>query len=271
MSLILDALNKADNERNHGDTPSLQSKHDGQVSDSHRHAKILYGLVTALCILAVLVLYLLLRSDDTPKQAAPQLPTHSETSPRQNTASSEPSPRYQQMKQETIAKQYAKAPSEPDNSTTTVNEPPQAATSKNIKASPKEAVKTHTLTTKDLASVEKIAAIYEQSKLPEKVKPTPTPAPKAKPKAPTLADFPLLAYIGDVPYSQQKLIPTIMYSDHQYSPGGASSVTLNKSTYSKGQQIGSQLFLEEIVEDGIVVRHRTLRFKMMAFNSWINM
>ncbi len=285
MSLILDALNKADNERNQGDTPSLQSKHDAQSPFNGGHnAKLLYGLIAVLMTLAIVILYLLLSKDDSPAEAtAPQAPASQAPAPAEQGVSTRsaappasPSSRYQQVKQDVIAKQYANAQPKQE-----IPNPQQApasaqATSQTSPQTPAKAAaasptqQTQTLTKQDLASLEKIAAIYEQSKQPEKVDPTPTPKPRAKPKAPSLSDFPLLTYIGDISYSQQKSIPSIMYTAHNYDENGA-SVTLNKTTYRKGQQIGSELFLEEIVEDGIVIRHRNLRFKMTALNSWVNM
>ncbi len=290
MSLILDALNKADNERNQGDTPSLQSKHDAQSPFNGGHnAKLLYGLIAVLMALAIVILYLLLNKDDSPAEATPPqapapqaqasqapAPADQSASPRSAAPPASPSSRYQQVKQDVIAKQYANA--QPKQETPNTQQAPAStqATSQTSPQTPAKAAaasptqQTQTLTKQDLASLEKIAAIYEQSKQPEKVDPTPTPKPRAKPKAPSLSDFPLLTYIGDISYSQQKSIPSIMYTEHNYDENGA-SVTLNKTTYRKGQQIGSELFLEEIVEDGIVIRHRNLRFKMTALNSWVNM
>lgn len=101
--------------------------------------------------------------------------------------------------------------------------------------------------------------------------PKPKPAVKAPPKVDnSLAKYPNLNFIHDLPFSSQNKIPTIMYTAHEYTNRSA-SVTLNKKARRVGEQIAAGLTLDEILEDGIVLKYNTMRFKMKALNSWVNM
>lgn len=92
-------------------------------------------------------------------------------------------------------------------------------------------------------------------------------APKAEN---TLAKYPNLNFIHDLPFSSQNKIPTIMYTAHNYADR-SSTVTLNKKQCRVGEKITGGLTLDEILEDGIVLTFNSTRFKMKALNSWINM
>ena len=62
----------------------------------------------------------------------------------------------------------------------------------------------------------------------------------------------------------------MMYREHHHQ-GSAPYVVINQKRQSTGSQIKSNLILEEILEEGIIVRYKTHRFKMYALSSWINM
>ncbi len=97
--------------------------------------------------------------------------------------------------------------------------------------------------------------------------PVSTPAAKVDN---SLSKYPNLNFLNDLPLSTQKQIPTIMYTVHNYSESSA-TVTLNKKQRRVGEQIATGVTLDEILEDGIVLKYNSTRFKMMALNSWINM
>ncbi len=265
MSLILDALNKADTERDTDETPSLNSDHDShsERGSPELNPKVIYGLIAALIVLVCIVIVLMLGGrDKTATNPAPVVPLQytgktedSQPSPQpaslptQQTPSGPAQPnRYSAMKEKLIAKQY-------DEAAKTTSEPPKATDTKT------------TVTDKKIASIyKKSAETTIKAKQKKKAPPKPTPAPKL----PSLADYPTLDFIGDMPYAKQKAIPTLMYSDHSYSKDNA-TVILNKVTRRQGQQIADHLTLEAIVEDGIVLKYQGLRFKIGAYNSWINM
>ncbi len=265
MSLILDALNKADNERDTDETPSLNSDHDSHAErrSPELNPKVIYGLIAALIVLVCIVIALMLGGKEkTTTNPAPIVSIESTSKiedsqpspqpanlPTQQLPSDPAQPnRYSEMKEKLIAKQYDEA----------AKSSSEQAKNSNTKA---------TVTDKKIASIyKKSAETITKEKQRKKTPPKPTPAPKL----PSLADYPSLDFIGDMPYAKQKAIPTLMYSDHSYSKDNA-TVILNKVTRRQGQQIVDQLTLEAIVEDGIVLKHQGLRFKIGAYNSWINM
>lgn len=268
MSLILDALNKADGERSPEDTPSLNSNHDIKPKESPPgiNLNIVYALVGVLIFLVLIVIVLMVRGTSSPatnnlqpapsaNKAAntPALPAHQAQTPSsQNSTPNKPQGRYVEIKEKLIAKQYESSAQKPLSNSDT-------STAKSTVANP------------PTVSSKKIASIYQKSKEEaQKPKITATPKPTPAPKLPNLEDYPLLSYIGDLAYAKQKGIPTLMYTEHNYSKNAA-SVVLNNVTRRAGQSIADHLTLEAIVEDGIVLKYKSLRFKVMAFNSWINM
>lgn len=279
MSLILDALNKADGERNPDETPSLNSNHDVSIEESTPllNTKIIYGLIGFLIFLVLVVIILMLsgKSDNhsneakyhedinTSIDASKSLKVNSYPTaplpPKQSSVAATveagtPQNRYDEMKDKLIAKQYE-----------------SATQNKQRKSS---ALKTTEKTTTDIRSTQSskaIASIYQKSKEAKakpKIKATPKPTPIAK--SPSLEDYPFISFIADLAYAKQKGIPTLMYTEHNFSKN-SSSVVLNNVTRHAGQAIADHLTLEAIVEDGIVLQHKTMRFKVVAYNSWINM
>ncbi len=85
-----------------------------------------------------------------------------------------------------------------------------------------------------------------------------------------------LASYSDVPYlhelaeSRQSSIPSINYANHIYSDKGG-AVQLNGKMYKPGTRIHADITLESIVSDGIVLNYKNeFRFKLSALNSWVN-
>lgn len=273
MSLILDALNKADNERDPEATPTLNSNHDQSYNslepEKDQRPLFIAGAVAGVLILVFIIWLFSGEESETQKQlqvsnatsAAPSNPgsqaniTSQPSAPKVNNRNQQVAPTYTNQAPAENQNPAIAAPTQRQEQTTT-QQYEQAPPKKN-----KPAVSTK--------NKSQIAAIYSQPE--ETVAPKPTPKPTAPPKFPSLADYGTLSFIGDLPYSKQKNIPTLMYTDHRYQRGSA-GVTINKVDRRKGDQIASGLVLEDIVEDGIVLNYQSkLRFKMVAFNSWINM
>lgn len=76
--------------------------------------------------------------------------------------------------------------------------------------------------------------------------------------------------IRDLPFSAQQKIPSIMYTDHQYT-GTRKSVEINSKKYQENSRIGSDLTIEKILQDGVIMRYKKYKFKMSAYNNWINL
>lgn len=87
-----------------------------------------------------------------------------------------------------------------------------------------------------------------------------------------LSSIPGVPYFNDLPWSQKQEIPTISYSRHDYLANGVSSVVINGETRGIGNLVSSgQFIVEEIMADGVVLRYRDKRFKLNALNGWVNM
>lgn len=80
-----------------------------------------------------------------------------------------------------------------------------------------------------------------------------------------------LPYIHTMPQSVQRNIPSINYQEHHYQPGGGSWVRLNRERKRVGDQISSELRIEAIDEKGLTLNYRGRSFRLGALNSWINM
>jgi hypothetical protein len=66
------------------------------------------------------------------------------------------------------------------------------------------------------------------------------------------------------------LIPSLIYSEHNYSPNGRSEVVLNGQSLTERQRVGP-FTVVEILPDSVVLRWRETQFRVRARNSWINM
>jgi len=80
-----------------------------------------------------------------------------------------------------------------------------------------------------------------------------------------------LPQIHTLPQSMQRNIPSINYQEHHYQPGGGSWVRLNRERKRVGDQLNSDLRIESIDEEGLVLNYRGRSFRLRALNSWINM
>jgi len=66
------------------------------------------------------------------------------------------------------------------------------------------------------------------------------------------------------------LIPSLIYSEHNYSPKGRSEVVLNGQSLTERQRVGPFMVVE-ILPDSVILRWRETQFRVRARNSWINM
>ncbi|MGV8835032.1 general secretion pathway protein GspB [Cellvibrio sp.] len=75
-----------------------------------------------------------------------------------------------------------------------------------------------------------------------------------------------------LPWNMRQQIPTISYARHNYLANGVSSVVINNQTSGVGNIIGTgQFIVQEIFVDGVILKHGNAVFKLRALNGWINM
>ncbi len=274
MSLILDALNKADNERSKDAPPSLSSDHDltSPHANNNVNTKLILGLSALVCLLLLTVVYMSLsnKQDTAPqKKIVDSQSTESDfketllpnrnvkdipeitdridsRTDTKNDTERTASDTYALMKQKLIDAQYKQAARDSEEENNKKQNPPAETSNSN-----------------------KVASIYEQNEAPKKEQQkAPTTPPKVK-RTKTLSDYPTLSFIGELSHSVQKTIPTLMYREHVHD-GQTNFVTLNNNKRQKGQQVANKIYLEEILPDGIILRYESLKFKMKALNSWVN-
>ena len=65
-------------------------------------------------------------------------------------------------------------------------------------------------------------------------------------------------------------IPSLIYSEHNYSANGRSEVVLNGQSLTERQRVGPFTVME-ILPDSVILRWRETQFRVRARNSWINM
>jgi hypothetical protein len=98
----------------------------------------------------------------------------------------------------------------------------------------------------------------------------PVPVPESAPKA-SLDNRVDIPAVDELSWSTQQLLPSILYSVHHYEADPANRwVNINSTTFRAGATIVEGLVLEEILSDGIVLRYRSQPFKLPALNSWVN-
>lgn len=77
---------------------------------------------------------------------------------------------------------------------------------------------------------------------------------------------------NDLPWNMRQQIPTITYARHDFLANGVSSVVINNQTTGPGNIIGTgQFVVQEIFVDGVILKHGNAVFKLRALNGWINM
>jgi FtsZ-interacting cell division protein ZipA len=258
MSLLLDALNKADQERKRNETPGISSNHEqhgGEDEPRGYRLGLILGGVVGLALLLILIYWLGQRStvsapaktntvsssaatDTTTQESAAVETKPAETNePQQAASTDQPTPEAEENVAD-LYQQNSQVP--PENASITISAPPPA---------------------------------------PEQ--PVPDPEPPANPPAPTtdsentppstsIAQFANVPELHDLPNNILEKVPTLNYSEHNYNVNGG-SVKINGVVLRADEQIANGIVIDAILEDGIILHIDNYPFKMRAMNSWVNM
>lgn len=295
MSLILDALNRADQERKNQDrAPDIHTVHPAPAALAKpglRAAKpLLLGVLAVLLLLvAVLVWWMLTANNAQSSNTSQVTPTSSSTA--------EPAP--------TLPSTPASTPG-PTPATTSTTAPPKKlsnpgdgankaavnalpATADNPAVADLYQVQSSSVANKSpvdqLYQQERAAPMAEAVQIPESTPVATSQSLTANLSAPQRITGPAqdfsprrlssirgIPYFNDLPWSQKQGIPTISYARHDYLPSGISTVVINGETRGIGNQVAhGQFVIEDICEDGVVLRYGELRFKLPALSGWVNM
>lgn len=292
MSLILDALNKADREREYRDAiPDLKTVHGApRPTRDYRQWWLIGGLVTALLMVVALLVIVWLRmpghtsapverdpeAANAPAQIAtapapviPKTTLPELNEPAQISASlASTSPEVQALY---LPQQDTKVMQVIEPQIQTVPEAPVVITPANPRRSSVD---------EDLAR-----QLWEESRreaqqpVPASVlPPTPTAAAKKSEPKPQLlpADLPAeetlaghanIPFLHELPISVQDTIPTLMYAKHEYDKG---FVVINKEELQIGSAARGGVLIERILADGVLLSLNGTEFKLSSLSSWVN-
>lgn len=250
MSLLLDALNKADQERKRNEaTPGINSNHDQRDDQDPRNNSILLivAIVIGLLILLAAIYWLGQRSTATQVSTASAPVTATSSTPKITT---------------------------------------HTANKKSVVSGETTSVEANTTTTETDTSDETVASLYQNTHVPESnaavtiSPPGETPAQPANEPAPvsapdiaapvSITQFANLPEIHDLPNNILEKIPSLGYSEHNYNANGA-SVKINGEIKHVNDQLPSGIVIDKILQDGMILHIDNYSFKMRAMNSWVNM
>ncbi len=272
MSLILDALNRADTERkNQTPVPDLNTRHHPVILESDSAPRSWIWLVAG-AVLILLVVFLAWRWFTVNEQpiTAPAVPA------------AEPS-------HQNVPAVIATQPTAPEATPTTDKRPiPSLASAVAIVPGSKTA----TNDVSDLYAeeavpsaveddVSQLYAIEESTGSESVVDPfaSQVAAPMSLPPAEVVREpartFDSMTHIQDfneLAWNAKQKMPTISYQRHDYLAGGISSVVINGQTLGVGNiATTGQFVVQDILVDGVVLKHGDKVFKLRALNGWINM
>ncbi len=292
MSLILDALNRAEHERkNQNAVPDINTLHHLQeVNPTAETRKTLWwgvGLVGVL-VAIIIALVVMLRQEppaqqSTAQQSTAQVSTAQQSPAQQSTTSTQPA--QQPLAVEALNSDVV--------SRSSVDAAPPAAAIAVVKTAPEAAAPnadinrlyaaqdTEQVEVADTGVNELYAAEAATAAASETIVDPFNPSGGAaiatasiQEQAP-LRTFESIKNIPDfnaLPWNMRQQIPTISYARHNYLANGVSSVVINNQTTGVGNIIGAgQFIVQEIFVDGVILKHGNAVFKLRALTGWINM
>lgn len=251
MSLLLDALNRADQERKRNDaSPGIHSNHGHTGEHSTRTVSIAVVSIIAigLGILLTVIYWLGQRST---------APTVTATSSAIATAS-----RANQTSVQSNAIHNNPATKIPVNSAQVTATPEQDVASlytQNTQAA------TPTQPAVPATVAETIAIAPDNNALSNN---SSTALVAAAPSS--INQFANLPNLHDLPSQILVKIPSLNYSEHNYNSNGG-SVKINGEIKHINDQLATGLVIDKILEDGMILHLDNYSFKMRALNSWVNM
>ena len=276
MSLILEALKKSEQQRRLGEAPNFGSP----VVATRRRRNLLPVIVVLIVIGAAAGWWLMRRS---PPAAPPAAPSANSTDAARSAAQPPPIKRdvrppaarpggnlaLDRTKQADVASQEKRAGAAGNPARTT---PPPAPTVPSTKpaataagqTAPTLADKSAGLRTTAPPPAEAMqkppaqkADVIAPPAPPANAQTAATPAAMAKPAAPGAA----LPTIWDLPFSTRKDLPALDLSMHVYSADPKQRfVVMKGDRHVEGDEVGQDLILREIRQDGLVLEYKGQRF-----------
>ncbi|MGK0442072.1 MAG: flagellar basal body-associated protein FliL [Pseudohongiellaceae bacterium] len=240
MSLILEALNRADKDRSsEQNSPPIQGQayvNDTPPSQNKSYRFTTIALIIALIIVATAVVTYIFSHTNTKAS----IDTATTTNINEHSSSANTKEKSQVSVTTVQSEQFA--------ATQPPEHPPQAI----------EKVSTSIST---LYNQQKVRESSQQTNLRQTIE-VASSENKAIEKLPPL--------VSDLPWTIQKQIPTIDYNQHVYLDAGNSFVEINDKIIKNGQIIQSGLKLINIEEEHAILSYQQNKFRLPALNSWVN-
>ena len=283
MSLILDALNRADNERKNQDVvPGISTVHSSPVivlEEKSTNKNTLYVAISISVIALVASVYWF-TSKPYEKKYSAGVETQKVQQPAlvaADVATSTPvelSPEQQKVDAGSVSPSLV----EEKKSTESVIAPRPTAIVEQLYSAPTTQAIAADPKVNELYSAEEPVAKSESIEDPFASPPsriTDLSMGRASTETVPTRTFASIINVQDfneLPWNTKQQIPTISYQRHNFLAGGVSSVVINGQTLGEGNiAASSQLIVQEIFEDGVVLKRGNVVFKLRALNGWINM
>ncbi len=279
MSLILDALNRADNERKNQDAvPGLNTVHPAPamvLEDKPENKQKLY-IAISLSVVALIasVYWFVAEPAKTQVQSNALVPAVMPVSQPQPTAVvTAPTEVTSQNKPVSVAESKPAESVIAPKPTAIVEQLYAAPESKPVSADPQV---NQLYAAEEPAVSQSIEDPFAQPAMagqPSLITDTTSIRGAAEaPPARTFASITNVQDFNELPWNTKQQIPTISYQRHNFLAGGVSTVVINGQTLGVGNiASSSQLVVQEIFEDGVVLKRGNVVFKLRALNGWINM
>lgn len=244
MSLLLDALNKADEERKRNESaPGISSNHNAASphSDHTRSILVIVAIIVIGLIILLASVYWLGKQTSSAPAPATEITSAKLAEPAQKVA-----PKTQTFPQ------------------TTKQSTTQASTAAVTSQAP-----ANSANTAETAPEENVADLYQQNdsaniEAQNSNSQTDTTNPTS------INQFANLQEIRDLPNNVLERIPSLNYTEHNYNANGG-NVVINGNVRHPNDQLANGLVIDKILQDGMILHFENYAFKMRALNSWVNM
>ncbi|WP_062064163.1 hypothetical protein [Cellvibrio sp. OA-2007] len=266
MSLILDALNRAENERKNQNTvPDLNTSHRPLAVNAapglRPTMKWMIGIVLILIAIIVALVWVLRRE---PVSAINNMPVQpSSVAPANNPIAVEPS--------STVVTAATPA-TVPVVEVTPKASAPDADINKLYSAEDTAPAAAVDSGVSELYAAEAATAAASETIVDPFTSGNAGVPLQEQAPARTFDSIKNIPDFNALPWNMRQKIPTISYARHNFLVGGVSTVVINNQTSGVGNIIGvGQFVVQEIFVDGVVLKHGNAVFKLRALNGWINM
>ena len=240
MSYILEALKKSDRERKQGEIPDLHSEHalySGGGTKEHKSSIWKWLVVSVVLVLAAVIFYSgMQRNSGVLLEKIAALEDSVDQLQEQPVAliGSEPV-----LQEETARPLQLVTPPVKESVAIAEEIPPPVIIEKTV---------------------------IKAADLPRKLQVGATPPPPVLVEKVAAESAEKLPFLQDLPASIQQVLPELKLAGHVYAAEAASRmIIINNRICHEGDLIDKQLYLDQILWEGVVFRYQDIRFRMNIF------